>query len=133
MDLLETLRADYERFPASPTYSLYAEAVYFKDPMTSFRGVKRYKEMIDFMTRWFEEMRLELHHLEQQSDRIDSRWTLYWTTPLPWRPRITIAGRSELLLNTEGLIVSHVDFWDCSRWAVLRQHWPPIPGAATIE
>jgi hypothetical protein len=123
MDLLATLKADYERFPASPTYSLYVEDVYFKDPMTSFRGIQQYQKMILFMTRWFEEMRLELHQLERQGDRIESRWTLYWTTPLPWRPRIEISGSSELLLNPEGLIVSHIDTWDCSRLDVLKQHW----------
>lgn len=120
--LLEILRADYARFPEDPSYEIYAEDVYFRDPMTSFRGRDRYRQMIGFMARWFEEIRLELHGIEQEGDRIHTRWTLSWTTPLPWRPRITIPGTTELIVNRENQIVSHVDSWDCSRWDVVRQH-----------
>jgi hypothetical protein len=46
-----------------------------------------------------------------------------WTTPLPWRPRIAIPGWSELKLNADELIISHIDYWDCSRLDVLKQHF----------
>jgi len=121
MDILELLKADYDRFPEHQTYSLYAEDVYFADPLTQFQGLKRYQQMIDFIQRWFQKPSLVLHDLEQDGDRIHSRWTLSWTAPLPWRPRMVISGRSELMLNPEGLISSHIDYWDCSRWAVLQQ------------
>ena len=130
MNIIEILQEDYQRFPRDQTYDIYAKDVYFKDPMTEFRGIKRYQSMIGFMTHWFQNIQMELHHIEQIGDRteplrdrIETRWTLSWTTPLPWQPRIAISGRSELMLNEQNLIISHIDYWDCSRWDVLRQHF----------
>jgi hypothetical protein len=130
MNIIEILQEDYQRFPRDQTYDIYAKDVYFKDPMTEFRGIKRYQAMIGFMTHWFQNIQMELHNIEQISDRtepprdrIETRWTLSWTTPLPWQPRIAISGRSELILNEQNLIISHIDYWDCSRWDVLRQHF----------
>ena len=131
MNIIQILKEDYPRFPQDQTYEIYAKDVYFKDPMTEFRGIKRYRSMIGFMTHWFQNIQMELHNIEQISDlpeplrdRIETRWTLSWTTPLPWQPRIAISGRSELILNEQNLIISHIDYWDCSRWDVLRQHFP---------
>ena len=130
MNIIEILQEDYQRFPRDQTYDIYAKDVYFKDPMTEFRGIKRYQSMIGFMSHWFQNIQMELHDIKQMGDlpeplrdRIETRWTLSWTTPLPWQPRITISGRSELMLNEQNLIISHIDYWDCSRWDVLRQHF----------
>jgi len=130
MNIIEILQEDYQRFPRDQTYEIYAKDVYFKDPMTEFRGIKRYQSMIGFMSHWFQNIQMELHHIEQIGDlaeplrdRIETRWTLSWTTPLPWQPRIAISGRSELMLNEQNLIISHIDYWDCSRWDVLQQHF----------
>jgi len=60
--LITTLRADYQRFPDNPTFSIYAEDVYFKDPLTEFRGLQQYQKMIGFMQRWFQAVQLELHN-----------------------------------------------------------------------
>ncbi len=125
MDILNRIRADYESFPADQSYDLYAPDVYFQDPLNQFRGIDRYRQMIGFMGQWFLDIDLQLHDLQQQGDRLDSRWTLLWTTPLPWKPRIAISGRSELSLNAEGRISSHIDYWDCSIWQVIRQHFFP--------
>jgi len=137
MNIIQILQEDYQRFPRDQTYDIYAKEVYFKDPMTEFRGIRRYQSMIGFMTHWFQNIQMELHHIEQITDlkepprdlpeplrdRIETRWTLSWTTPLPWQPRIAISGRSELILNEQNLIISHIDYWDCSRWDVLQQHF----------
>ena len=53
MDIIETLKADYKKFPVDQTYSIYADNVYFQDPMTKFRGLERYKKMIQFIQTWF--------------------------------------------------------------------------------
>ncbi|MEM6253733.1 MAG: DUF2358 domain-containing protein [Cyanobacteria bacterium P01_D01_bin.156] len=120
--VIEHVKADYKRFPNDQTYELYAEDVYFKDPMNAFRGVAQYQRMIGFIDRWFHNIDLELHGVDiKTDDTFTTRWTLHFTAPTPWQPRISIPGWSELQLNTAGLICSHVDYWDCSRWAVLKQ------------
>ena len=122
MELIEIIKQDYQKFPADQTYSIYAENVYFKDPMNQFRGIQRYQQMIGFIQTWFKELQLDLHDISQEGDTIKTRWTLSWTTPLPWQPRISIPGWSELKVNSEGAIASHIDYWDISRFDVLKQH-----------
>ncbi|NJL45161.1 MAG: DUF2358 domain-containing protein [Leptolyngbyaceae cyanobacterium SM2_3_12] len=125
MDLLDQIRLDYQTFPADQSYHLYAEDVYFKDPLTEFRGVKRYQEMIGFMQHWFRDIDLQLHSIAYANpQQIDTHWTLSWVAPLPWQPPMSIPGRSELTLNKEGQVIAHVDYWDCSRLSVLGQLWP---------
>jgi hypothetical protein len=122
-DLIAILQADYDRFPTNQTYEIYADDVYFKDPLTEFRGVKKYRAMIGSLQRWFSNIELEVHGVEPTAELIKTEWTLYMTSPLPWQPRLSIPGRSELQVNAENLIVSHTDYWHISPWSVLLQNF----------
>jgi hypothetical protein len=125
-DLIEILKADYDRFPKDQTFEIYEPDVYFKDPTSEFRGLDRYRKTIGFIDRWFRDPVLQLQHIQATGDRhIRTDWILTWTTPLPWQPRITIAGWSELGLSDRGLISSHIDYWHCSTWNVVQQHFSP--------
>jgi Uncharacterized conserved protein (DUF2358) len=122
VDILQILRNDYQRFPKDQTYSIYAEDVYFKDPMTEFRGIARYQQMIGFIQSWFLDCHMKVHNLQQTGDTIRSDWTLSWRTPLPWKPAIAISGWSELTLDAAGRIAAHIDYWHCSKLDVVKQH-----------
>ncbi len=122
MDIIEILKADYQRFPMHQTYTIYARDVCFQDAVFKFRGLELYKWMIKFIETFFLNLKMDLHNIQQQEDTIKSDWTLSWNSPLPWKPRISISGWSELRLNSEGLIISHIDYWHCSRLDVLKQH-----------
>jgi hypothetical protein len=122
MDILAILTADYQNFPHNQTYRIYAQDVYFKDPLNEFRGRDRYEQMIGLIAQWFRQPQLDLHQIQRQGNQIRTDWTLSWTTPLPWQPRIHISGWSELQLDEAEQIISHVDYWHCSRWDVLKQH-----------
>ena len=126
MTILEQLQQDYVRFPDDQSFDLYAEDVYFKDPLNQFRGVTKYREMIGFIQKWFINTRMDVHGIEQQGHEINTRWTLHWQAPLPWKPKMAITGRSELKLNEAGLVCSHIDYWDCSRLSVFKQLFFPI-------
>lgn len=120
--VIAQVKADYTRFPKEQSYDLYAEDVYFKDPMNEFCGVPQYRRMIGFIEQWFSNIKLDLHSVEQtQSQTFITRWTLHFTAPTPWQPRISIPGWSELQINESGLICSHIDHWNCSRRAVFKQ------------
>jgi hypothetical protein len=123
MDIVETLKADYAKFPEDQTYSLYAKEVYFKDPLNEFRGVKRYQLMIGTIKTIFQDVKMDLHQIHREGETIKMEWTLNLTSPLPWKPRLAIPGYSELEVNPEGLIDSHVDYWHISRWNVLKQNF----------
>lgn len=121
--VIDQVKADYARFPKEQSYNLYAKDVYFKDPMNEFYGVERYRRMIGFIEKWFHTINLELHGVENSptNNTFVTRWTLHFTAPMPWQPGISIPGWSELQVNKDGLICSHVDHWDCSRWDVFMQ------------
>ncbi len=123
MDIVEILKDDYHRFPANQTYSLYAQDVFFQDPLNKFRGIKKYKAMIGFINTFFIAPKMDLQAINRVGDTIKMEWVLSWNTPLPWKPRIAIPGWSELKINTDGLITSHIDYWKCSRLDVVKQHF----------
>ncbi|PSB58422.1 DUF2358 domain-containing protein [Chamaesiphon polymorphus] len=123
MDIITTLRQDYAKFPLDQSYEIYAEDVYFKDPLTQFRGLPRYRKTIEFIQTWFKNPHLELYEIDRVDRLITTRWLLSWNTPLPWHPRIEIPGKSELTLNDSDLIISHIDYWDRSPLDVLKQHF----------
>jgi hypothetical protein len=123
MDIITILRADYAKFPIDQNYQIYADDVYFQDPLTRFRGLKRYQKTIEFIKKWFKDPQLELYRIDRIEQLITTRWSLSWNTPLLWSPRIEITGRSEMLLNDRDLIISHIDYWDRSPLDVLKQHF----------
>ena len=122
-DLLEIIKADYQRFPDNQTFEIYAENVYFKDPLNEFRGVKKYCEMIGMLDRLFSNIELKTHSIEREGATIKTEWTLDMTSPLPWKPSISIPGWSELKINSDNLICSHIDYWHISPWNVLTQNF----------
>ena len=123
MDIIEILKEDYQNFPNNQTYKIYAEDVYFKDPLNEFRGIQRYQKMIDFLGSFFKDVNLELHDISQTEDKIKTEWTLKMISPLPWKPRLSIPGWTELKLNQDNLIISHIDYWHISRFNVLKQNF----------
>jgi hypothetical protein len=123
MNLIETLKSDYARFPHDQTYSIYAEDIYFQDPLNKFTGIDRYQKMIQLMNKWLIDMKIDLQEISQTENTIKSRWILSWTMSLPWRPRLEIPGTSEMIINENGLIQTHIDYWDISFWQVFQQAW----------
>jgi hypothetical protein len=122
-DLVEILREDYARFPDNQTFEIYADNVYFKDPLNEFNGIKKYQAMIGFLGSFFNNVEMEVHNLERERELIKIEWTLNMTSPLPWKPRLSIPGWSELKVNDENMISSHIDYWHISPWKVLRQNF----------
>lgn len=122
-DLTAILREDYARFPDNQTYEIYAQDVYFKDPLNEFKGVKKYRAMIGFLGSFFGDVKMDVHDMNRSGSTIKIEWTLNMTSPLPWKPRLSIPGWTELDVNDENLIGSHIDYWHISPWNVLRQNF----------
>ncbi len=122
-NLIEILKEDYQRFPDNQTFEIYAEDVYFKDPLNEFRGVKKYREMIGFLSNFFSNIEMEVHNVTQEDTKIKTEWTLNMTPPLPWKPRLSIPGRREKEVSEDNLIASHIDYWHISPWNVLSQNF----------
>ncbi|MEA5572088.1 DUF2358 domain-containing protein [Calothrix sp. UHCC 0171] len=123
MNIIDILKADYQRFPENQTYSIYAAKVYFQDPLNKFTGVERYKKMITFIQTWLLNCKMDLHDIKQDGNNIKTEWTLSWNSPLPWKPKVAISGYSELTLDTNNLICSHVDYWHTPLFDVVKQNF----------
>ncbi len=96
---------------------------FFQDPLNK---VSRYKkiQINDWLDQYFFiAPKMELQAINRVGDTIKMEWVLSWNTPLPWKPRIAIPGWSELKINADGLIASHIDYWNCSRFDVVKQHF----------
>ena len=79
--------------------------------------------MIRFLGTFFGNVEMDVRDVRLEGDLIKSEWTLNMTSPLPWKPRLSIPGWSELKISEANLIASHVDYWHISRWQVLRQNF----------
>lgn len=124
-NLIEIITQDYQRFPHDQHYGIYAEDVYFQDPLNRFSGVDRYQKMIGFLGKFFQGINLTLHHITQAPpEMIRTDWTLEMVAPLPWHPPLRIRGYSELTVNGEQKIIRHCDYWHGSPWKVLLQIFP---------
>ncbi|MDJ0902825.1 MAG: DUF2358 domain-containing protein [Xenococcus sp. MO_188.B8] len=121
--LVQIIKQDYQNFPNEQTYSIYAEDVYFEDPLNKFQGITRYQKMIGFLGRFFHNIDLELHNISQEKNIIKTEWTLKMTSSLPWKPRLVIPGWSKLTINQENLITAHCDFWNIAPIKVLLQNF----------
>ena len=122
-DLTEILKQDYQRFPDNQTFDIYAENVYFKDPLNEFQGIKKYQKMITFLSKFFGNIQMEVHNITQEDQMIKTEWTLNMTSPLPWKPRISIPGWSQLEISPDNLIISHIDYWHISPGNVFWQNF----------
>ncbi len=122
MNLIEIITEDYQRFPNNQTYAIYADNVHFRDPIYNFYGKKKYQKMIGFLSKWFKNLHLELRDIKQKNDQIETKWKMSWISPLPWQPHVSVTGRSELKIK-DNLIIGHYDYWDCSVWDLIKQHF----------
>lgn len=122
-EIVEILKQDYEKFPDSQTYDIYSDEVYFQDPLNKFTGVGRYQKMIEFIGTFFGNVEMEVHDISREQKIVKTEWTLNMTSPLPWQPRLSIPGWSELKLDERNLIVAHIDRWHISPFEVLLQNF----------
>ena len=83
-DLVEIIREDYQRFPENQTFEIYAEDVYFKDPLNEFNGIKKYRAMIGFLGTFFGDVKMDVHDVGviKDGEVIKTEWTLNMTSLL---------------------------------------------------
>lgn len=119
--LIPSLVKEYSTFFQYFATENYAENVRFKDPLTSFEGISKYRSNVDMLGSrtllgkfLFEDASIVLHAIDQVDDKtIQTRWTLSVTMKgLPWRPRLKFSGISIYTLNDKLLIQNQVDYWD---------------------
>ncbi len=128
--ILDTLQRDLPTlFERDISYDIYSPDIFFQDPVNSFKGKLNYRIIfwtlrfhgrLFFTNLWF-----DLHAVypvDAQTIRAD--WTVRGTLRLPWKAAIFFNGYSIYSLNADRLIDRHIDTWDRSPQAILRQFLP---------
>lgn len=125
--VLETLETELpDLFTTDLTYDIYTKNIYFRDPVSIFKGKFNYR--IIFWTLrfhgqlFFTSLHFDLHDVEQTAtDTILANWTVRGTLRLPWRAKLFFNGYSTYKLTPEGLIYEHIDTWDREPGEILKQ------------
>lgn len=103
--------------PSTADYSLYTDSVTFEDPINKFRGVSRYASNINFLNSSpvFTDAKLTLYDVAvigPQLSTVRTRWALQMVANLPWKPCVAFTGQSDYVVNDEGKVYEHIDYWD---------------------
>lgn len=113
-------------FQQDISYKIYADDIYFQDPVNKFKGKFNYRIIfwtLRFHARlFFTQIYFDLHDVKQSDqDTILADWTVRGTLRLPWQAQIFFNGYSTYKLNQDQLIYQHIDRWDRKPSEILRQ------------
>jgi hypothetical protein len=115
-------------FEKDISYEIYAEDIYFRDPVNTFKGKFNYRIIfwtLRFHARlFFTQIFFDLHEVHQSAeDTILAKWTVRGVLRVPWQANLIFNGDSTYKLNPDLLIFEHIDRWDRKPGEILRQFW----------
>jgi len=127
--IITTLKQDLPTlFEKDISYEIYAEDIYFRDPVNTFKGKFNYRIIfwtLRFHARlFFTQIFFDLHEVHQSAeDTILAKWTVRGVLRVPWQANLIFNGDSTYKLNPDLLIFEHIDRWDRKPGEILRQFW----------
>lgn len=93
----------------------YAEDAYFKDPFNEVRGVKHIQHIFAHMYTALDKPRFIISNRIVEDNACFLVWDFkFYMKKYDKTKEQTIRGGSLLILNTDGKIVSHRDYWDAA-------------------
>ncbi|HLO88308.1 MAG TPA: DUF2358 domain-containing protein [Nostocaceae cyanobacterium] len=127
--VMEILKQDLPTlFEKDISYDIYTENIYFRDPISIFKGKFNYK--IIFWTLrfhaklFFTQIAFDVHEvLQSADDGILVKWTVRGVLRVPWKAKLFFNGHSNYKFNADGLIYEHIDTWDRKPGEILAQFW----------
>ncbi|KAJ3705420.1 hypothetical protein LUZ61_009125 [Rhynchospora tenuis] len=127
-DVLEVIQDDYQRayfLTGKFTPDIYAEDCLFEDPTIKFRGRERYGQNLDLLVPFFDNPSLELEEIQKdlciETSSILASWKLRTYLKLPWRPLISIKGKTTYNLDQGYKIIRHSESWNISAIEAIGQ------------
>ncbi len=88
---------------------LVIDDVIFSDPFNNIKGLANFKKIFYHMFNKVEDPKFEILNYAQNKDHIFLKWKM---TFYAFKASQTIDGMSEITLNKEGKVISHLDYWD---------------------
>ncbi|XP_011078741.1 uncharacterized protein LOC105162432 isoform X2 [Sesamum indicum] len=131
-DVLSIIRSDYEQayfVTGLFTSAIYADECTFEDPTIKFQGKDLYARNLSLLLPFLLNPSIRLKKLEKGLDSgkefIVASWKLRTYLRLPWKPLISVDGRTIYDLDEEFRIVRHVERWNISALEAIIQIFTP--------
>ena len=83
--------------------------VIFSDPFNNIKGLENFKKIFYHMFDTVKEPKFSILNYAQNKDHIFLKWKM---TFYAFKASQTIEGMSDITLNKEGKVISHLDYWD---------------------
>ena len=88
---------------------LVIKDIIFIDPFNNIKGLDDFKNIFYHMFDTVEEPKFDIVDYAQNKDHIFLKWKM---TFYAFKASQTIEGMSDITLNKEGKVISHLDYWD---------------------
>ena len=88
---------------------LVVKDIIFIDPFNNIKGLENFKNIFYHMFDTVEEPKFDIVDYAQNKDHIFLKWKM---TFYAFKASQTIEGMSDITLNKEGKVISHLDYWD---------------------
>ncbi|EYU30519.1 hypothetical protein MIMGU_mgv1a023064mg, partial [Erythranthe guttata] len=121
-DVLSVIRSDYEKsyfVTGIFTSAIYAEDCTFEDPTIKFQGTELYERNLRLLVPFFDDPSIQLKNIE----KLNLMCRTY--LKLPWKPLISIDGRTIYDLDAAFKIVRHAESWNISALEAVIQIFTP--------
>ena len=89
--------------------NLISKDIIFIDPFNNIKGTNAFKNIFYHMFKNVKEPKFFILNYSVNKQRVFLKWKM---TFFAFKSLQTIEGMSELLLNDNGKVVSHTDYWD---------------------
>ena len=89
--------------------NLISKDIIFADPFNNIKGINAFKNIFRHMFENVKEPRFFILDYSMNKQRVFLKWKM---TFFAFKSLQTIEGMSELLLNEDGKVASHTDYWD---------------------
>lgn len=105
----------------------FAPQVYFKDPFNEIKGRGKLLSLFEHMFATLHEPMFRIHHKAGAGNTGYLEWRFYFRLK-PNRPVKQINGMSKIVIDDDGQVIVHLDYWDSGEYVY---HQVPILGVLT--
>lgn len=104
---------------------VYDKNIYFKDPFNEVRGIADVTHIFKHMFATLHEPTFRIHAMAGEDKTGFLEWRFYFKRT-PSAPTLQINGMSKILINDQGKVIVHIDYWDSGEYVFRKV---PIIGA----
>ncbi len=95
--------------------TVFDQQIYFKDPFNEVRGLKEVQQIFRHMFQTLHEPQFRIHHMAGADKTGYLEWRFYFKLK-PQAATQQINGMSKILLNDQGKVLVHMDYWDSGEY-----------------